>query len=88
MTDSRLCIHAQLLICVSPFVTLWTVVYQTPLSMGFSRQEYRSELPFLPPGDLTHQETESVSLTLASRFFTTVPHGKPNSRLYMRKINT
>ena len=81
MTNSRLCIHAHLLICVSLYVTLWTVVHQAPLFMGFSRQEYGSELPFLLPGDLTHQETEPVSLALASRFFTTVPHGKPNSRL-------
>ena len=34
------------------FVTPWTVVYQAPLSMGFSRQEYQSELPFPSPGDL------------------------------------
>ena len=29
-----------------------TVLHQTPLSMGFSRQEYWSQLPFPPPGDL------------------------------------
>ena len=34
------------------FVTLWTVAYQVPLSMGFSRQEYWSGLPCPPPGDL------------------------------------
>ena len=28
--------------CVQLFVTLWTVAYQSPLSMGFSRQEYWS----------------------------------------------
>ena len=39
-------IHVQL------FVTLWTVAHQAPLSMGFSRQEYWSGLPFPPPGDL------------------------------------
>ena len=33
-------------------VTLWTVTRQTPLTMGFSRQEYWSELLFPPPGDL------------------------------------
>ena len=32
------------------FATLWTVVHQAPLSMGFSREEYWSELPFPPPG--------------------------------------
>ena len=35
------------------FVTLWTVARQTPLSMGFPRQEYWSRLPPLSPGDLT-----------------------------------
>ena len=34
------------------FVTLWTVACQAPLSMGFSRQEYWSGWPCLPPGDL------------------------------------
>ena len=33
-------------------VTPWTVAHQTPLSMGFPRQEYWSELPFPSPGDL------------------------------------
>ena len=37
---------------VQLFVTPWTVAYQAPLSMAFSRQEYRNELPFLSPGDL------------------------------------
>ena len=34
------------------FVTPWTVAYQAPPSMGFSRQEYWSGLPFPSPGDL------------------------------------
>ena len=34
------------------FVTPWSVAYQAPLSMGFSRQEYRSGSPFPSPGDL------------------------------------
>ena len=34
------------------FVTQWTVAYQAPPSMGFSRQEYWSGLPFPSPGDL------------------------------------
>ena len=33
-------------------VTWWTVAHQTPLSMGFSRQEYWNGLPFYSPGDL------------------------------------
>ena len=37
------------------FVTPWTVAYQAPQSMGFSRQEYWSRLPFPSPGDLPTQ---------------------------------
>ena len=34
------------------FVTLWTIAYQALPSMGFSKQEYWSGLPFPSPGDL------------------------------------
>ena len=34
------------------FATLWTIAYQAPPSMGFSKQEYWSELPFPSPGDI------------------------------------
>ena len=37
---------------VQLFVTLWTVAHHAPLSVGFSRQEYWSGLPFPLPGDL------------------------------------
>ena len=37
---------------VQLFATLWTVAYQASPSMGFSRQEYWSSLPFPSPGDL------------------------------------
>ena len=39
-----------MLSCVQLFLTPWTVVHQTPLSMRFSRQEYWSGLPCPPPG--------------------------------------
>ena len=39
----------------------WTIAHQAPLSMGFSRQEYCSELPCPPPGDLPDPGTEPVS---------------------------
>ena len=54
--------------------TPWTVAHQAPLSMGVSRQEYWSGLPFPPLGDLPDlgMEPESlVSPVLAGRFFTT-----------------
>ena len=44
------------------FVTLWTVAYQVPPSMGFSRQEYWSGLSFPSPGDLPNPGTEPGSL--------------------------
>ena len=38
--------------CVQLFATPWMVAHQAPLSMGFPRQEYWSELPFSSPGNL------------------------------------
>ena len=55
------------------FVTLRTVANQAPLSMGLSRQEYWSGLPWHPPGYLPNPGIEPSSLLspgLASRFFT------------------
>ena len=43
------------------FATSWTVALQAPLSMGFSRQEYWSGLPFPPPGDLPGPGMEPAS---------------------------
>ena len=56
------------------FATPWTVARQAPLSMGFSRQEYWSGLPFPPPEDLPDpwiEPASPVSPALARRFFTT-----------------
>ena len=60
--------HARLL------ATSWTAAHQAPLSMGFSRQEYWSELLCPPPGDLPHSGIEPASLmspALTGMFFTT-----------------
>ena len=54
-------------------VTPWTVARHAPLSMGFSRQEYWSGLPFPSPGDLPDAGTEPASLAspaLQVDFFT------------------
>ena len=59
---------------VQLFMTPWTVARQAPPSLGFSSQEYWSELPCPPPEDLPDPGIEPSSLTspvLASRFFTT-----------------
>ena len=65
------------------FVTLWTITHQTPLSMGFSWQEYWSGLPCSPPGDLSDTGIESasaVSPALAGGFFTTEPLGRRKTK--------
>ena len=49
---------------VQLFVTPWTVAYQAPLSMGFSRQEHWSGLSFPSPGDLPYPRIEPRSPTL------------------------
>ena len=56
------------------FGTPWTVAHQTPLSLGFSRQEYWSGLLCPPPGDLPDpgiKPTSLMSPALAGGFFTT-----------------
>ena len=54
----------KLLSCVRLFATPWTVAYQDPPSMGFSRQEFWSVLPFPSPGDLLDPGVEPGSPTL------------------------
>ena len=46
---------------VGLFGTLWTIASQGPLSIGFSKQEYRSGLSFPPPGDLSDPAVKPVS---------------------------
>ena len=55
----------------------WTVVYQAPLSMEFSRQEYWSGLPFPSPGDLPDPGIEPGSSTLLADSLPSEPPGKP-----------
>ena len=76
---SCVCVCTQSLSCVY-FATTRTVAHQAPMSMGLFRQEYWSELPFPPPGDLPHPGVEPmfpVAPTLAGGFSTTEPPGKP-----------
>ena len=62
------------------FATPWTVAQQAPLSMGFSRQEYWSRLPFPSPGDLPDPGIKPASPALAGVFFTHEPPGKSLKR--------
>ena len=49
---------------VQLFFTLWTVAHQAPPSMGFSRQEYWSGLPFPSPRNLSNSRIQPESPTL------------------------
>ena len=77
------------------FMTIWTLVLQAPLSMGFSRQEYWSGFPWPSPGDLLDQGLNPYLLCLlhlAGGWFTTslVPPGmqcgRPGFNPWVRKI--
>ena len=63
------------------FATPWTVAYQAPLSVRFSRQEDWSGLPFPSPGDPPNPETEPWSPALEADALTSEPPGKPCARL-------
>ena len=80
-----MCVHASLSrvrLCVTP----WTTAHQAPLSVGFSRKEYCSGLPFPPLGDLPDPGIKAKSLlfpALAGGFFTTSPkQGHSHSTLF------
>ena len=64
---------------VQLFETPWTVAYQAPPSMGFSRQEYWSGLPFPSPGDLPNPGIEPRSPTFQADALTSEPPGKPHT---------
>ena len=58
------------------FVTPWTVAYHASPSMGFSRQEYWSGLPFPSPGNLPDPGIEPRSPALEADTLTSEPPGK------------
>ena len=59
------------------FVTSWTVAYQAPSSLGFSRQGYWSGLPFPSPGDHPDPGIESGSPALQTDALPSETPGKP-----------
>ena len=63
------------------FSTLWTVTYQAPPSMEFSRQEYWSGLPFPSPWYLPNPGTKPRSPTLWADTLLSEPPGKPNLKI-------
>ena len=77
------CVHSCVDLCMSThsfmsnsFATPWTVAFQAPLSMGFLRQEYRSGVPFPPPGDLPDPGIKPTSPALPSNSLPSEPPGK------------
>ena len=65
--------------CVQLFATPWTVAHQALPSMGFSRQEYWSGLPFPSPGALPDPGLEPGSPALQAGALPSEPPGKPKS---------
>ena len=65
------------------FVTLWTVAYQAPLSMEFSRQEHWSGQPFPSPGDLPNPGIKPGFSALQADSLTSEPPRKPLNSLAM-----
>ena len=61
---------------VQLFAILWTVAHQAPLSMGFSRQEYWSELPCPPSRDFPDPGTEPASLSYPALQVDSLPDRK------------
>ena len=68
------------------FVTLWAVAYKASPSMGFSRQEYWSGLPFPSPGDLPNPGIEPGSPTLETDVLASEPPGKPQKVLKQTQL--
>ena len=62
---------------VQLFATPWTVAHQAPQSMGFSRQEYWSGLPFPSPEDLPDPGIKPRYPALQADTLTSEPPGKP-----------
>ena len=68
-------VKVKLLSHVRLFGTPWTVAYQAPQSMEFSRQEYWSGLPFPSPGDLPNPWIEPWSSALQADALPSEPPG-------------
>ena len=62
---------------VQLFATPWTVDCLAPLSMGFSRREYCSGLPFPPPGELPDPGVQLASPALEADFLLLSRQGSP-----------
>ena len=79
--------EVKLLNHVRLFATPWTVACQAPLSMGFSRQEYWSGLPFPSPGDLSDSGIEPRSPSLQADALPSEPPGYHDEKNKIVMIN-
>ena len=75
-SSNTVCMRAHLLQLIA---TLWTVAYQAPLSLGFSRQEYWSGLSFPIPNH--GQNPSHLHLLHCKQILYTEPPGKPSSHI-------
>ena len=64
----------------------WTLAHQAPPSMGFSRQEYWSGLPFPSPGDLSDPGIEPRSPTLQADALSSASPGKHSKNRRVSKL--
>ena len=88
-TFASVCIYSYYIHCDTEWVRLlsrvrliatpWTVAYQAPPSIGFSRQEYWSGVPFPSLGDLPDPGIEPGSPAFQADALTSAPPGKPKS---------
>ena len=83
MVTAAMKVKVKLLSRARLFETLWTVAYQAPPSMGFSRQEYWSGLSFPSPGDLPDAGIEPKSPALQADALVSEPPGKPKMVKFM-----
>ena len=72
--------------CVQLFATPWTVAYQAPPSVGFSRQEYWSGLPFPSPVNLPNPGIKPRSPALQADTLPSEPKGKLMCVLVLCKV--
>ena len=78
----------KLLSRIQLFATPWTLAYQAPLSMGFSRQEYWSGLQFPSPGDLSDPGIEPGSPALQADALPSELQGKLLfSKVYIKLLS-
>ena len=75
-------------LCPTLFATPWSVARQVPLSLGFSRQEYWSGLPFPSPGDPPEPGMESTPPALPVDSLPPEPQGSPYNQPNSHTLNT